>query len=166
MPDRLEQILKNGVLRVGTTMDTPVFSMRDATGALHGFDMDTLSTLAPALGVKVEYVKMTFGTMLGDLAADKFDMAMSGMGRTLDRARTATFSKPYMRYGKLLMIRSADQGRFKTLADLDRPGLKIGYNRGGLNDRFAHNMFTQATPVGFDSNELATADLLAGKLDA
>src|SRR5262245_62571127 len=84
------------------------------------------------------------------------------MGRTLERARVATFSKPYMRYGKLLLIRSDDQGRFKTLADLDRPG----YNRGGLNDRFAHNMFTQATPVGFESNELATADLLAGKVDA
>ena len=104
--------------------------------------------------------------MLADLAADKFDIAMSGMGRTLDRARVATFSKPYMRYGKLLLIRSADQGRFKTLADLDRPGLKIAYNRGGLNDRFAHNMFTQATPVGFESNELATADLLAGQVDA
>jgi hypothetical protein len=28
-PDRLEKILHDGVLRVGTTMDTPVFSMRD-----------------------------------------------------------------------------------------------------------------------------------------
>ena len=166
-PDRLQIILDRGVLRVGTTMDTPVFSMRDpASGNLRGLDMDVLDTLNSSLGVKLEYVKMTFGSMLADLAADKFDIAMSGMGRTLDRARVATFSKPYMRYGKLLLIRSADQGRFKTLADLDRPGLKIGYNRGGLNDRFAHNMFTQATPVGFDSNELATADLLAGKLDA
>jgi cyclohexadienyl dehydratase len=158
-PDRLQKILDRGVLRVGTTMDTPVFSMRDpASGNLRGLDMDVLETLSSSLGVKLEYVKMTFGSMLADLAADKFDIAMSGMGRTLDRARVATFSKPYMRYGKLLLIRSADQGRFKTLADLD--------NRGGLNDRFAHNMFTQATPVGFDSNELATADLLAGKLDA
>ena len=62
------------------------------------------------LGVKLEYVKMTFGSMLADLAADKFDIAMSGMGRTLDRVLVATFSKPYMRYGKLLLIRSADQG--------------------------------------------------------
>jgi ABC-type amino acid transport substrate-binding protein len=135
-PDRLQMILDRGVLRVGTTMDTPVFSMRDAaTGKLHGLDMDVLETLNTSLGVKLEYVKMTFGSMLADLAADKFDIAMSGMGRTLDRARVATFSKPYMRYGKLLLIRSADQGRFKTLADLDRPGLKIAYNRGGLNDR-------------------------------
>src|SRR6185312_9827674 len=90
-PDRLERILKSGALRVGTTMDTPVFSMRDASGKLQGFDMDTLATLEKALGVKVEYIKMTFGSMLGDLAAGKFDMAMSGMGRTMDRARTATF---------------------------------------------------------------------------
>src|SRR5262245_53371964 len=166
-PDRLQKILADGVLRVGTTMDTPVFSMRDpATGQLTGFDMDALATLTPALGVKLEYVKMTFGSMLADLAADKFDIAMSGMGRTLDRARVATFSKPYHRYGKLMMIRSADRERFRSLADLDLPGIKIAYNRGGLNDRFANTMFKQATPTGFASNELATADLIAGKVDA
>jgi cyclohexadienyl dehydratase len=165
-PDRLQKILAAGVLRVGTSMDTPVFSMRDpATGKLEGFDMDALATLGPALGVRIDYVKMTFGSMLADLAADKFDVAMSGMGRTLDRARVATFSKPYMRYGKLMMIRSADQERFKTLADLDHPGIRIAYNKGGLNDRFANTMFKQATPTGFDSNELATADLVTGKVD-
>ncbi len=144
-----------------------MFSMRDpATGALEGFDMDTLATLAPALGVKIDYVKMTFGSMIPDLLADKFDVAMSGMGRTLERARVATFSKPYMRYGKLMMIRSADKERYKSLADLDKPGIKIAYNKGGLNDRFANTEFKQATPVGFASNELATADLIAGKIDA
>jgi cyclohexadienyl dehydratase len=165
-PDRLERVLASKVLRVGTTMDTPVFSMRNAAGQLEGFDMDALSTLSNALGVKIEYVKMTFGSMLGDLAADKFDVAMSGMGRTMDRARTATFSKPYMRYGKLMMIRAADKDKYKSLADLDKPGLKIAYNKGGLNDRFANTEFKQATPAGYASNELATADLLAGTVDA
>jgi cyclohexadienyl dehydratase len=165
-PDRLQRILEAGALRVGTTMDTPVFSMRNAAGELEGFDMDALATLGPVLGVKVDYVKMTFGSMLGDLAADKFDIAMSGMGRTLDRARTATFSKPYMRYGKLMMIRSADMQRFKSLADLDQTSIKIAYNKGGLNETFAKTTFKQATPVAFDSNALATVDLLAGKVDA
>jgi cyclohexadienyl dehydratase len=165
-PDRLQRILDSGTLRVGTTMDTPVFSMRGPGGQLEGFDMDALATLGPALGVKIDYVKMTFGSMLGDLAADKFDIAMSGMGRTFDRARTATFSKPYMRYGKLVMIRAADKDRFKSLADLDRPDLKIAYNKGGLNETFAKTMFKQASPAGYDSNALAMADLLAGKVDA
>jgi cyclohexadienyl dehydratase len=166
-PDRLELVVKRGTLRVGTTFDTPVFSMRNATtGEPEGLDIDALKTLAPALGVRIAYVKMTFGSMLGDLAADRFDMAMSGMGRTLDRARTATFSKPYMRYGKLLMIRSADREKFRSLADVDRPGIRVTYNKGGLNDRFANTEFKQATPVGFPSNEEATAALLAGSVDA
>jgi cyclohexadienyl dehydratase len=165
-PDRLQRILDGGTLRVGTTMDTPVFSMRRPSGELEGFDIDALVTLGPALGVKIDYVKMTFGSMLGDLAADKFDIAMSGMGRTYDRARTATFSKPYLRYGKLMMIRSADKGRFRSLADLDRPGIKIAFNKGGLNETFAKSMFKQASSEGSDSNAAATADLLAGKVDA
>jgi cyclohexadienyl dehydratase len=166
MTDRLDQVLKSGVLRVGTTMDTPVFSMKDASGNLHGFDMDVLATLEPALGVRIEYVKMTFGSMLDDLLADKFDVAMSGMGRTFERSRIATFSKPYMRYGKLLMIRSSDKEKYQSLADLDKPGVRIAFNKGGLNDRFANNEFKHATPVGYPSNELATPDLLAGKVDA
>ena len=109
---------------------------------------------------------MTFGSMLADLAADKFDVAMSGMGRTFDRARVATFSKPYMRYGKLLMVRSADKDKYKSLADIDRPGVRVTYNTGGLNDRFANTMFRQATPTGFASNDEATAALLAGSVDA
>ena len=165
-PDRLQHILESGTLRVGTTMDTPVFSMRTSSGQLEGFDMDALATLAPALGVKINYVKMTFGSMLGDLAADKFDIAMSGMGRTFDRARTATFSKPYMRYGKLMAVRNMDKDRLKSVSELDKPGIKIAYNRGGLNETFAKNMFKQATPTGFDSNASATAALIDGNVDA
>ncbi len=165
-PDRLQHILDSGTLRVGTTMDTPVFSMRTSSGQLEGFDMDALATLAPALGVKIDYVKMTFGSMLSDLAADKFDIAMSGMGRTLERARTATFSKPYMRYGKLMAVRNADRDRFKSISDLDKPGVKIAYNKGGLNETFAKSMFKQAIPIAFDSNALATAALFDGNVDA
>ena len=166
--DRMERILASKVLRVGTTMDTPVFSMRNAsTGQNEGFDIDALESLAKALGgVRVELVKMTFGTMLPDLLADKFDIAMSGMGRTLDRARVATFSRPYMRYGKLLIIRAADKDKYKTLEDLDKPGLKIAHNIGGLNDRFAKTRFKNATATGFASNALAFADLVDSKVDA
>jgi cyclohexadienyl dehydratase len=164
--DRLDAVLKRGTLRVGTSMDTPAFSMRKTGGELEGFDIDALANLGAALGVKIEYVEMKFGTMIADLLADKFDIAMSGMGRTLERARVATFSKPYMTYGKLMMIRAEDKDRFKSLADLDQPGIRIAFNRGGLNDKFANTNFKRATPVGYPSNELATTDLLAHNVDA
>jgi cyclohexadienyl dehydratase len=71
-----------------------------------------------------------------------------------------------MRYGKLLAMRSANKDRFTSISELDKPGLKIAYNKGGLNETFAKTMFKQATPVGFDSNASATAALLDGSVDA
>ena len=166
-PDRLQRILDRGVLRV--RLDGHADVQHAVIPRPESFTASTSTRWrpwAPTLGVKIEYVKMTFSSMLADLAADKFDIAMSGLGRTMERARIATFSKPYLRYGRLLMIRSADKARFKTLADLDQPGIRIAYNHGGLNDQFANTMFKRATPVGFESNAAATAELLAGKVDA
>jgi len=155
-PDRLQRVLDAGALRVGTTMDTPVFSMRNAAGALEGFDMDALATLAPALGVKIDYVKMTFGSMLGRSRRRQVRHRHVGDGAHV-RPRP---------HGNLLQalhaLRQADddpqrdQDRFKSLADLDQPGRRIAYNKGGLNETFAKAMFKQATPVAFDSNALAT----------
>ena len=166
-PDHLKRILASGVLRVGTTMDTPLFSMRNpATGNLEGIDIDLMQSLSAALGVKIVYVKMTFTTMIADMTADKFDVGMSGLGLTYDRARLVTFSKPYVSLGKLMLIRTSDAAKYQKLADLDKAGLKIAYNQGGLNDRFVHANFHAATPTGYVTNVLATADLLAGKVDA
>jgi len=71
-----------------------------------------------------------------------------------------------MRYGKLMAVRNMDKDRFKSVSELDKPGIKIAYNRGGLNETFAKNMFKQATPTGFDSNASATAALIDGNVDA
>jgi cyclohexadienyl dehydratase len=166
-PDHLKRILASGVLRVGTTMDTPLFSMRNpSTGTLEGVDIDLMPSLAAALGVKIVYVKMTFTTMLGDIAADKFDVAMSGLGLIYPRARVAAFSHPYLSQGKLMIVKTSDAVKYHSIADLDKPGLKIAYNNGGLNDAFVHKTFHAATPTGYETNVLATADLLSGKVDA
>jgi len=71
-----------------------------------------------------------------------------------------------MRYGKLMAVRNMDKDRLKSVSELDKPGIKIAYNRGGLNETFAKNMFKQATPTGFDSNASATAALIDGNVDA
>jgi len=166
LPDRLQTILSRGTIRVGTTFDTPVFSMKDSAGTPSGFDMDALASLAKALGVKVEYVKISFGSMLADLAADKFDIVMSGVARTPERARSVAFSRPYLRIGKLIMVRTTDKDRFRSMSDVDQQGVRVTYNMGGLNDRFVNTRFAKATPTGFESNEIATSKLLAGAVEA
>ncbi len=54
---RLETILSNGVLKVGTTGDWDPMTMKEpATNKYKGFDIDVMSELAKDMNVKVKFV--------------------------------------------------------------------------------------------------------------
>ncbi|MEF9673486.1 transporter substrate-binding domain-containing protein [Pseudomonas sp. PCH446] len=42
----------------------------------------------------------TWPTLMGDLQADKFDLAISGISVNMERQKQAFFSQPYQRDGK------------------------------------------------------------------
>ena len=70
-----------------------------------------------------------------DLLAGEYDVAMSGVSRTLDRARIGHLSLPYYIGGKMPIARCEDQSRFGSLADIDQPGVRVIVNPGGTNER-------------------------------
>ena len=84
----LEDIAARGTLRVGTTGDYRPMSYKDADGKYEGFDTELAEKLADSLHVKVEYVPTTWKTLAADTQAGKFDIAICGITRTYDRART------------------------------------------------------------------------------
>jgi cyclohexadienyl dehydratase len=134
---RLDDILARGVLRVGTTGDYRPFTALDkSSGAYAGFDIDLAQSLGAALGVKVEFEPTSWPNLARDFQAGAFDIAMGGVSVTLDRAKKGFFSIPYMREGKTPIARCADTEKFQTLADIDRPGVKVIANPGGTNERF------------------------------
>ena len=137
---RLEQILASGTLRVGTTGDYAPFSEADGdpgegwAASLIGVDVDLARDLAAALGVAVEFVPTSWPTLSEDLRAGRFDVAMSGVSRTLDRARTGHLSLPYYTGGKTPIARCEDRERFDSLEEIVPGTLAPGSVRGG---RFA-----------------------------
>ncbi len=163
---RLDQIVQRGVLRVGTTGDYKPFSfLNPATNDYEGHDIDAARLLADSLGVKVQFVKTTWPTLLKGIQDDQYDIAMTGITRTLARQRVAALSHAYINVGKSPLIRAADRERFKTLADIDRPGVKIGVNPGGTNQRFVDANIKQATIVVVEKNLSIPDKILAGDLD-
>jgi cyclohexadienyl dehydratase len=135
---RLDDIVKRGTLRVGLTGDYLPFSSLDKeTSKFTGFDVDMAEQLGKALGVKVEYVHTAWPQLTRDFEADNFDIAMGGISITLERQKRGMFSTPIMREGKTPIARCADQGKYQTLADIDRPGTRVIVNPGGTNERFA-----------------------------
>lgn len=163
---RLDRIVQNGVLRVGTTGDFKPFSfLNPATNDYEGHDIDAAKMLAESLGVKIQFVKTTWPTLLKGIQEDQYDIAMCGITRNLARQKVAALTHPYINVGKAPMIRAADRNRFKTLADIDQPGVKIGVNPGGTNQRFVDANIKKAAVVVIERNLSIPEKILAGEVD-
>ncbi len=162
---RLDDILARGTLRVGLTGDYRPFSIKAADGSISGLDADLAASLAQSLGVTLQLVPTAWPTLMADLHADKFDIAMGGITITLERQKTAFFSIPAMRSGKTPIARCADRDKFATLASIDQPGVRVIVNPGGTNEKFDRANLHAAEIVVFPDNTRIFDELVAGHAD-
>ena len=114
----LEDIAARGTIRIGTTGDyRPMSYLDQATGQYEGFDAALAQKIADSLHVKVEYVPTTWKTLAADTQAGKFDIAICGITRTYDRARTMEMSDGYLVFGKTILCRDGDAAKWSIRAE-------------------------------------------------
>jgi len=167
---RLAQILATGQIRVGTTGDYAPFSYLPADADAGdfdptGMDIDMARDLARALEVELVLVRTSWPTLTDDLHAGRYDIAMSGVSRTLARARIGNLSAPYYVGGKLPIARCEDRRRFGSLAGIDQPDVRVIVNPGGTNEQFVDEQLEQAIKVLHADNRTIFTALLAGEAD-
>ena len=164
-PDRLTQIRESGILRVGTTGDYAPFSESRVAGQYNGIDIDLIHDLANTLEVEVVLVATSWPSLLSDLSSNEFDIAMSGISRTLQRQQHGFLSKPYHTGGKTPIIRCGDQTRLKSLSDIDQKGIRIIVNPGGTNERYVEAHIKLAGKVLFADNRTIFEEIVQGRAD-
>ena len=164
-PDRLTQIRDSGMLRVGTTGDYAPFSESRVAGQYNGIDIDLIHDLADTLEVGVVLVATSWPSLLSDLSSNEFDIAMSGISRTLQRQQHGFLSKPYHTGGKTPIIRCGDQTRLKSLSDIDQKGIRIIVNPGGTNERYVDGHIKLAEKVLFADNRAIFEEIVQGRAD-
>ncbi|EPC02229.1 hypothetical protein L861_16095 [Litchfieldella anticariensis FP35 = DSM 16096] len=147
----LDAILDSGILRVGTTGDYKPFTYLDE-GAYEGFDIDMAEHVAEEMGLDVEFVETSWPTLMDDLKADKYDIGMGGISRTVSRQLQARYSHPYLTYGKTPLVHVDNADRFSSLEDIDQPDVRIGVNPGGTNEAFVKDNIQQAEVVVIERN--------------
>lgn len=140
----LAAIKASGTLRVGLTGDYAPYSLRGPDGAITGADVTMAQALANALGLALDIVPTTWKTMAGDLKAGRFDIAVGGVSVTPARAALGDFSVTVMSDGKRPIVRCADKDRFTSIAQIDRPDVRVVFNPGGTNEAFAKAHFADA----------------------
>src|SRR5205814_1190485 len=88
-----------------------------------------------------------------------------GISVTLERQKKAFFSLPTMRDGKTPIARCDDARKFQTLADIDRPEVRLIVNPGGTNERFARAHAPRATLTVYPDNVTIFDRIVAGEAD-
>ena len=149
------------MLRVGTTGDYAPFSF-ERNGALSGADVDLGGILARHLKVTPVFVRTTWATLMDDLRADRFDLALGGISVTPARAAVAAFSVPYSTGGKTILSRCADARRYRKLASVDRKGVRVIVNPGGTNEQYVRANVHRAQVIVFPDNR-AIFDEIRGR---
>ncbi|HXQ67655.1 MAG TPA: transporter substrate-binding domain-containing protein, partial [Alphaproteobacteria bacterium] len=77
-----DAIKARGKLLAGVKYDTPPFGFVDQDGKVAGFDVDLMREIAAALGVEVEFVKVTSQTRIPMLVSGNVDLTAASMTHT------------------------------------------------------------------------------------
>ena len=149
----LEEIKASGKLLVGSTGDyKPMSYLNKETGKYEGFDAEMAASLAKKLGVKLEYVPTTWKTLQEDTMSGKFDVAMCGITVTDARKQVMAMSDPYLTFGKTVLVTKSKAGQFKSLDDVNQPSVRVMYNPGGTNEKFAKESTPKAQLIMHEQN--------------
>ncbi len=162
----LQRVIKAKEIRVGTSGDYRPFSHLDPkSGEYQGMDIEMAHLLAGSLGAKAVFVRFKWPEVSGDLLADKFDVAMGGIGRNLNRGLTLAYTHSYMTFGTCPLTRRGEEARYPDFAAIDQPGVRVILNKGGLNDRHFTPLLKRATIVRHDKNDEIAIKVKDGEAD-
>ena len=163
----ISRIQERGTLLVGTTGDYRPLSFREDDGTYWGFGIEVAGEIARRLDVGLQFVPTSWPTLSADVQAEPqtFDLAIGGITITDARRETMLMSDGYLANGKTILCRAEDADRYKSLADIDKPEVRVMVNPGGLNEKFANANLTQAAIIVHQKNEEIPTLIAEGKAD-
>ena len=116
--DALAKIQARGTLIVGMEGNWSPWTYHDEkTGELTGLEVDIANLIAEGLGVKADFQEAPWDALLAGVDAGRFDIICNGVGYTDERAKSYSFTTPYVYSNKVLVV-AADNEEIKTVDDL------------------------------------------------
>ena len=163
-PAARQAIAPAGRLRVGVYPGSPTSMIRgQASGDEKGVTVDLGREFGRRLGVPVELVEFRqIADVLEALKQGAVDFTVTNA--TPARAKDMDFSGSLLgvELGYLVPPRSA----ISALADVDRPGIRVGVTAGGSSHTTLSREFAHASVVPAPSLSAAVAMLAGGQIDA
>ena len=157
----------SNVLTIGVDSTYPPMESVNSKGQYVGFDIDMGNMIAKDLGKKPVWKTVVFSNIFNELNENQYDIIISSITITPQRAQLDDFSIPYLNAGEVLIVKKTN-----TSADnvIETPanfvGKKIGVQSGTTDLTEALKLFPPSSIVQYPSNIPAITDLQSGKIDA
>lgn len=132
--NKKSNITNKDVYSVATSADYPPFEFLQ-DGKIVGFDIDLIHAVAEKLKIKIQVNDMSFDGILGSLASNRTDMAISSISATQERKKAIDFSDEY--YSTKQVLVCSDLSPVHNITDLT--GMVIGVQAGSIYEIFANN---------------------------
>jgi polar amino acid transport system substrate-binding protein len=144
-PEIKAQLAPHGMLRAGINMSNFLLvTGRSASGDPQGVSPSMAAAIAERLGVPIKYVPFPKPGELADQAGrDVWDIGL--IGAEPSRAEKIAFTAAYAEIEATYMVPAGSP--LKTIADVDKPGVRIAVNARSAYDLWLERNIRQATLV-------------------
>jgi polar amino acid transport system substrate-binding protein len=154
---------QSDALTVATDAAFPPFEIIDEeTKEIIGFDIDLMNAIAEKAGLDIVYKNVAWDPLLAGMADCQYDMAISAMTITAERAEQFSFSDPYINAGQIVAVK-LDNETINGPEDL--VGKTVGAQI-GTTGSLEIEAIADTTLKVYDTYELAFLDLVNGQVDA
>lgn len=162
--DAKSQLAPTGALRAGINMSNFLLvTGRSPSGDPEGVSPDMARAIAEKLGVPVKYVPFKTPGELADQAENNvWDIGL--IGAEPQRAEKITFTNAYVEIEATYLVPAGSP--IKSIADVDKPGVRIAVTARAAYDLWLERNIKQATLIRSSSLDAAMEQFQAEKLEA
>lgn len=157
------QLAPTGKLRAGINFGNALLANKDSQGAAHGIAVDLAQELARRAGVPLEIVSYeTAGRMADGAKGGEWDVAF--LAADPDRAAEIAFTAPYLEIDTTYLVPA--NSTLQTIADVDRPGVRISVSEKSAYDLFLTRDLKRAQLIRVPGVNASVDLFFSQKLDA
>jgi polar amino acid transport system substrate-binding protein len=160
--DTLQQVLKNGTVRVADCISFAPFGFYDAAGAAQGYDVDIANLMAQQLGVKLDLSDTSADNRIPNLQTGKVDVVICNFTENPTRAKQINFTSPYVIAGEVLLVQKTSS--INGIADL--AGKTVAVVTGSTNAQIITAANPNAKSQSYPTSAAAVLAVKSGQADA
>ncbi|MFC3748419.1 cysteine ABC transporter substrate-binding protein [Paenibacillus sp. GCM10012306] len=160
----IEQLKKNGKIRIGVFADKPPFGYVDSAGKNQGFDVYIAKRFAKDLlgdESKAEFVLVDAASRVAYLESNKVDIIMANFTVTDERKEKVDFADPYMKLS--FGIVSPDSAPITSIDQLKEKGKKLIVAKGTTAESYFTKEYPDVELLKFDQYTEIFAALKDGR---